>query len=329
MFTTASRGPARALRAFAVAALALAATGCASVPLFAGMAPREIDRTWRDPDPEPPLRTVVLVSVDGLAPWVMADTETPNLDALARNGTAAIRAETIVPSFTLPSHTSMISGVGPEIHHVDWNAWRPNRHINVPTVFTACRHARLRCGLVSGKRKFAHFAVEEVGVEFYQYGDEAEDVLDLALDYIEERQPHFVMIHLAEVDVTGHIRGWGSNAQRDQIRRIDEAFGDFLEDAREERGTELSVIVTADHGGEGRRHGSADERHVRIPWIAWGSGVPRGGRIPEVRTTDTAATILGLLGMPAPVDWAGRSHFPFYVDAETVDVGADGSGGGQ
>jgi predicted AlkP superfamily pyrophosphatase or phosphodiesterase len=286
------------------------------------MAPRQIDRTAGTPDPAAPPRTVVLVSVDGLAPWVMADTKTPHMDALAREGTVAARAETVVPSLTLPSHTSMISSVDPDAHGVDWNAWRPNERIDVPTVFTTCRHAGLRCGLFAGKRKFAHFAVEEPGVERYGYAGDAEAVLDLALDYLDERLPHFVMIHLAEVDMTGHWRGWGSNAQRDAIREIDEALGDFLDEARDETEGRLTLIVTADHGGEGRSHGSARERHVRIPWIAWGDGVPAGGRLRHVRTVDTAPTVLGLLGMAAPAGWAGAPHFPFFADAEMVDVGA-------
>lgn len=269
----------------------------------------------------------MLVSIDGLAPWVLADTETPELDALAREGTAAVRAETIFPSFTLPSHTSMISGVGPEVHGVDWNSWRPGRSVASPTVFTACRHTRMRCGLFAGKSKFAHFAVEEPGVELYQKGGDAEQVLDLALDYIDEREPHFVMVHLAEVDTTGHLRGWGSDAQREQIRRIDAALGGFVEELDDERHGRVSLIVTADHGGEGRRHGGHEERHKRIPWVAWGDGVPRGARIPEVRTTDTAPTILELLGMPTPLDWAGTSHFPFYVEAGSV--GADAAQGAE
>jgi predicted AlkP superfamily pyrophosphatase or phosphodiesterase len=288
------------------------------------MAPRQIDRTAGTPDPEPPPRTVVLISVDGLAPWVLADTETPRLDALAREGTVAARAETVVPSLTLPSHTSMISSLDPATHGVRWNAWRPNEHVDVPTVFTACRHAGLRCGLFAGKRKFAHFAVEELGVERYGYAGDAEAVLDRALDYLDERLPHFVMIHLAEVDRTGHLRGWGSGAQRDVIREIDEALGDFLDEARDETEGRLTLIVTADHGGEGHGHGGARERHVRIPWIAWGDGVPAGVRIPHVRTVDTAPTVLGLLGAAAPAGWAGASRFPFFADVEAVDVGAPG-----
>jgi arylsulfatase A-like enzyme len=67
-----------------------------------------------------------------------------------------------------------------------------------------------------------------------------------------------------------------------------------------------SLIVTADHGGHDRNHGSDDPRDVTIPWIAWGQGV-RGGELSgsSVRTMDTAATALWLLGVTAPEGWLG------------------------
>jgi arylsulfatase A-like enzyme len=60
------------------------------------------------------------------------------------------------------------------------------------------------------------------------------------------------------------------------------------------------VLLTADQGGHGWSHGSSDPRDVTIPWIAWGEGVRAGTRVPNgVRTMDTAATALWLLGLPA------------------------------
>jgi arylsulfatase A-like enzyme len=69
----------------------------------------------------------------------------------------------------------------------------------------------------------------------------------------------------------------------------------------------FTVIVTADYGGHGRGHGSADPRDVTIPWIVWGKGVAAGSVLePGIRTMDTAATALGLLGVAAPEAGVGR-----------------------
>jgi arylsulfatase A-like enzyme len=66
------------------------------------------------------------------------------------------------------------------------------------------------------------------------------------------------------------------------------------------------IIVTSDHGGEGRRHAPGRSVDVQIPWIAWGRGVVPGEIDANVRTTDTAATVLALLGHEVPADWEGR-----------------------
>mgnify|MGYP006212389579 FL=1 len=90
-------------------------------------------------------------------------------------------------------------------------------------------------------------------------------------------------------------------------RRADAAVGRVLEAADEAYGRgNYTVILTADHGGHDHDHGSEAEEDVRIPWIAWGRGVSEGTRPLGVRTMDTAATALWLLGVTVPAHWAGR-----------------------
>jgi arylsulfatase A-like enzyme len=53
---------------------------------------------------------------------------------------------------------------------------------------------------------------------------------------------------------------------------------------------------------------------VRIPWIAWGQGVKQGVLKPStVRTMDTAATVLWLLAVAEPTDWAGQPVLEAYT----------------
>ena len=68
-----------------------------------------------------------------------------------------------------------------------------------------------------------------------------------------------------------------------------------------------TLIVTADHGGQGRGHGADHPLDRTIPWIAWGEGVHAGLTLPPgVSTMDTAATVLWLLGVPVPAAWTGK-----------------------
>ncbi len=278
-------------------------------PIFDWMAPGGIGRD----EPDSALRTrsstqplVVLISIDGLAPRFLATTPTPRIDRLASQGVVATTARSVVPSITLTSHTSMISGVSPSVHKVRWNRYQPWSKIGVATIYTECRRAHLRCGLFAGKRKFAHFAEYEAGVERYRWGPDARSVLEQALDYMRTASPDFAMIHLAEVDLSGHDQGWGSEVQRERIQMIDTLLGKFIDELSDWLQRPLVLIITADHGGHDQTHGSDHSDDVEIPWIAWGEGISAAGPLLDVRTEDTAATVVSLLGLPVPRDWTGR-----------------------
>jgi hypothetical protein len=63
-------------------------------------------------------RNIVVVSVDGLRPDAIGTYRAPTLQRLMREGSFTLSASTIHPSKTLPSHTSMLTGQGPELHGV-------------------------------------------------------------------------------------------------------------------------------------------------------------------------------------------------------------------
>ncbi|MGE0758702.1 MAG: alkaline phosphatase family protein [Pirellulaceae bacterium] len=83
-----------------------------------------------------PVEHVVIVSIDGLAAYLLDDPKAPlpNLRALAREGAVAERGMTVSnPSVTWPNHTSLISGVRPEKHGVLANGVLVRGGPGVPT----------------------------------------------------------------------------------------------------------------------------------------------------------------------------------------------------
>ena len=277
--------------------------------VYDAAAPERIDREASSPRMRAP-RQVLLISIDGLAPWVLAKVEAPTLERLAREGAAAREARTVDPSLTMPSHTSMLSGVPVETHGVRWNRYQPWSVIEQPTVFDVCADRSLACGLVAGKKKFAHFAENEPGVERYVWGESTSRVLDAATAYLRERDPDFVMIHLAEVDLIGHGTEWGSDEQLAVIASIDMQLGRFLADAGEVATRPLTVLVTADHGGHGTSHREKRPENWTIPWIAWGDAAPKGTHLGKVSIADTAPTVLALLGQAGALDVPARALLP-------------------
>jgi predicted AlkP superfamily pyrophosphatase or phosphodiesterase len=115
----------------------------------------------------PPVRHVVLVSVDGLAASYLDDprAEMPTLRRLAKAGAASKGMITSFPSVTWPSHTSLITGVQPARHGVIGNSvWSRKldraltyigdpeltkaEAIRVPTLYDVAHKAGLKCGSV-------------------------------------------------------------------------------------------------------------------------------------------------------------------------------------
>jgi arylsulfatase A-like enzyme len=67
------------------------------------------------------------------------------------------------------------------------------------------------------------------------------------------------------------------------------------------------LILSADHGGHDKTHGSRSPEDMTIPWIAFGRKVSPAHKISApVTTYDTAATALWLLSLPIPADWDGK-----------------------
>jgi arylsulfatase A-like enzyme len=257
-------------------------------------------------------RHVIVVSIDGLRPDALHRAPAPTLQRLAAEGAFSLHAETILPSKTLPSHTSMLTGVPPEEHGITWNTDRTARFgtVAVPTAFELARQAGLETAAFLGKRKLRHL-LREGSLDWASYPRTqpiltASDVAEEAVEYLAFFRPNLLFVHLPDPDLAGHSFGWMTRAYRLAVRRADRATAHILAAAHRAFGDDFVLIVTSDHGGEGRAHGRDVPADVLIPWVAYGQAVAPG-RIPErIRTYDTAATALWLLGVPVPANWSGR-----------------------
>jgi predicted AlkP superfamily pyrophosphatase or phosphodiesterase len=252
---------------------------------------------------------VIIISIDGLRPDAWEESDTPILDALRAKGAYTAEAQTILPSVTLIAHASMLSGMSPEKHGIDWNDHDPDRgHINGPTLFSLAHQAGLSTAMVVGKPKFAHLVLPG-SVDNYDYaGFIDRQVVDHALTVIQSGLPDLLFIHLPDVDSVGHATGWMSSGQLTVISETDSLVGEIV--AELEAGGYLEqtlLIITADHGGIDKTHGGDSPEEMTIPWLAVGPGVPAGLTLKsEIVVYDTAATALYALNLPVPAIWDGQ-----------------------
>jgi predicted AlkP superfamily pyrophosphatase or phosphodiesterase len=258
---------------------------------------------------------VVVVSIDGLRPDAIAEFSAPTLQRLIAEGSSTLSARTILPSKTLPSHTSMLTGEPPERHGVLWNTAFEDEPgtLEIPTVFSVARGQGYKTAAFFSKSKFSH--LQKPGSLDYSQAPRGwfgkwsgERTARDVERYLAEERPNLLFVHVPDPDVAGHRDGWMSRAYGQGVLRADTAVARVMKAADAAFGAgSYTLIVTADHGGQGTDHGSDDAFDVHIPWIAWGRAV-HPGRLPpdSVQTIDTASTVLYLLGVDRPTAWAAR-----------------------
>jgi arylsulfatase A-like enzyme len=307
--------------AIALVSTTIAVAGCGAKYVVA-------EAPWPDVQPvsAPAVtRHVVLISIDGLRPDAIDAFKAPTLQRVLREGSYTLSARTIVPSKTLPSHTSMLTGELPDRHGVLWNtlATAKSDEVGLPTVFGVARAHGYRTAAFFSKSKFQ--ALQKPGTLDYSQaprgwfgrwsGGRTVDDVEAHLRAV---KPNLLFVHLSDPDKAGHNRGWMSADYGRAVTRADEEVARVIAAAEASFGKgAFSLIITSDHGGHGFDHGTDDPRDVTIPWIAWGQGV-RAGELTgsEVSTVDTASTVLWLLGLREPTDWQGAPVASAFLRAE-------------
>jgi len=262
---------------------------------------------------------VFIISFDQGDPDLIQQSDMPVFHRLAAEGAHSWNAFTIVPSLTLPSHTSMLTGVGPQAHQILWNDYEPAKGVvKLPTIFSLAKARGLKTAMFVGKEKFKHLNLPG-SVDVFVWPQPEDGALAVARAFaaqVKTLQPNLGFIHFRDPDTEGHKYGSHSPEKKKALADCDQALG-IIKNAIAEAGlTDTIIILTADHGSHDFKdkdgvtrgtHGSADTSDVTIPWIAWGKGVKKNFTITApVVQYDTAATALWLLDVPLPEHFWGR-----------------------
>ncbi len=256
--------------------------------------------------PEPPIRRVIILSLDGLRPDAIELAPMPNLLDLMKISAYSLTAQTVRPSATLPAHSSMLTGLCPSKHGVDWNDYIPQNGIaQGADLFDLTHAAGMENYMFVGKEKLQQ-VTDASNLERFVYINDRDKVVmqTLLADFPQDFGVLF--IHFATTDDMGHVYGWLSPEQLSVVFRADEAIGELLStlDARGLR-DETLLIVTSDHGGHNMTHGSSSPEDMTIPWIVSGPNVQAGELMTSIHITDTAATVAYALGLSIPSEWDG------------------------
>ncbi len=260
--------------------------------------------------PIPAVTRIVIITIDGCRPDLLLRANTPFIHSLLPAASFSFWARTTAESVTLPSHASLLTGVPPTKHEIQWNKDLPLEHPvypAYPTLFQLAKKAGYTTAMVAGKSKFINLAVPgSLDWKFIPGETKIEDadVVEQAIRIIKEHQPQVLFVHFPSTDNSGHAKGWASPDQMATLERVDGCVAQIFKTLADQKLTDSTVVlVTADHGGAGRVHGPEDARSRHIPWIMVGPGIRKNLDLTTysdliIDTEDTFATACYLLAIP-------------------------------
>ncbi len=255
---------------------------------------------------------VVLFVVDGLRPDGLKEADTPCIDNLANNGAYTFNARTVMPSVTLPCITSMFLGTEPKHHGIITNTWKASAQ-SIPSIIDLVHLEGMTASSFYNWEPLRDLSKPgSLNASFFLSNSEDPqgdlEIARLAAEYLLNRPTSFTFIYLGHTDAAGHKYGWMTNGYLEAVEKADTAIERVL-DAIDRSGTagETVFIVTSDHGGHEKTHGTDMPEDLIVPWIVSGSGIRSKLELREhVSIIDTAPTIAALLGIKQPKEWTGR-----------------------
>jgi len=246
---------------------------------------------------------VVIITIDGLRPDALELADTPVLDGLRANGAYYPGAQTVNPSFTLPAHVSMLTGVLPRKHGIVEALPCIGCRLSIgPTLFSVAHDAGLSTGMVFGKQKLDYLVLPNSVDQLFGTDTHDPVIKKEAIEIIQAGLPNVLFIHFPDVDRVGHAYNWMSTHQYQAINYVDGLIGEIVAELKSSGYLSRTLlIVTADHGGHGKRHGDDSPIDRTIPWLAVGPGVQAGVTLSRpINIYDTTPTVLYALKLPIP-----------------------------
>ncbi len=251
---------------------------------------------------------VILILSDGMKGDSVLNCGNEYAKKLVDTYASKLDTQTVMPSVTLPCHMSLFLSVPPMRHGILTNTYVPqvrpiNSLINVlydnkKTSAMFYNWEQLRDISRPGALDHSLFTENELdGV-----GDEI--LTQSAIDYIEKKSPDFVFLYLGCSDHLGHRYGWESE---EYIKGISHSF-DMIEKVCSAISDDYTVIITSDHGGHDRTHGTEMPEDMTIPLILISDYFKANPKLRDnINIIDIAPTIANIIGVPCDEDWEGNS----------------------
>ena len=318
----------------------LLATLLASLTFVSCVTPADPQKPTDPETPETPevpvaskgaYKHVVIIGVDGAGAF-FKDTPTPRCDEIFAGQATTYRSKTSYPTISAQCWASMLHGVLPELHGIT-NDISENKDIQYPvkspypSIFRVAREAFPQAKLASFVSWYAinnGIIEHNLGVEMGETKDVDPEIARMAVHYLADNAPMLLFVHFGSPDVVGESQGFGTPAQLKAISDLDTYIG-WIYDQLKLKGLldDTLLIVTADHGGNGKSHGGNTDAE-RYVFLGIAGKTVADGTIEDAESQDVAAIAAYALGLEAPRTWTGHVPAGVFTDvteAETRKVG--------
>lgn len=212
------------------------------------------------------LQTVLLVSIDALHPAALRADVTPALESLKRPGQFTLEGRSVKPPQTLIAHTAMLTGLDPGQSGKKDNNWKPGQpQVTHETLLDRAKQQGFDTAYFYAKQKLGYLVTPSIS----SHALARDDGVERAQAFLRQPGRRFVFLHLSGLDDVGPDSGWLSNDYLEELRYIDHSLAPLLTQVQQ-RGRYL-IVVTSDHAGHERLHGTSHPQDLRLPVLVQAS----------------------------------------------------------
>lgn len=258
---------------------------------------------------------VLIIGVDGLSSDGVRNAKTPNIHRLMERGAWTLRSRGVMPTVSSPNWMSLLSGAGPEMHGVHSNEWERTKFKIGPActgsegifpgIFGVIHEQRPNAVLaaIHDWKGFGRL-VEGNSATHVEHVNGSPAAAAAAIEYWKAKKPLLLFVHLDDVDHAGHGKTWEGPAYLAAVEEIDTLIGKLVAATPDDR---TLVVLVADHGGTGTKHGSDTTNELEVPLVFAGPGIAKGELTGRVRNIDMAPTVVKALGLKPHACWEGAA----------------------
>lgn len=248
---------------------------------------------------------VILILVDGMRSDALTVCNNSYVKQLLSDSVSTLNAKTVMPSVTLPCHMSLFHSVPPQRHNVLSNIYVPQVR-PVKGLFEQLSQNGKECASFYNWEELRDLSRPgSLKHSFYMSMKvESSDrcLTERAIEYINKENPDFLFLYLGLTDAYGHDCGWMSEEYLNAVSEAVECIRLVIENA----GNDYTIMITADHGGHERIHGTDIDEDMTIPFIIHSPNNLKFS-MENVSILDYAPTIASILNVSLNDEWEGNS----------------------